>query len=404
MNEAWYEYPATSRSPHVTTMSDEEGIPPLTWARHIAQLHSQTPTNSHPAPSLPKDARQTVPEGHLAPPANETTVTELAHIRAAISKLAERIAEQSRELAALCSLLDKVAERQPTLNAPKAAAHLAQSASIAPTMTPIPTQHKPAPHAKARQPPPAWKTRNRPDDNPLHRNSPRRLIIDYLIPRSSQHPGQMLVESINTQIGRITKNSDIRVAGVLYSKKGRPIVIAADGTTAEALIPYSQTILGAIGHWGSKGSGRAWVDHQQFRVKLNGVPTKNALHVPVKPDDILNHITTWGPAKQADLAAPPRWIKPNTRNLTHSTIVIPFKSKEDAKNFLQHRDFLVLGELCHASIYSEQPPPCKPSRAHTPCATIDHHTKPACETKLAPSTDPAQLGTQLEMQTSDMQE
>ena len=49
--------------------------------------------------------------GRTAPLANETTATELVHLRAEISKLAEKLAQQSGELTALCLLVFKCAER-----------------------------------------------------------------------------------------------------------------------------------------------------------------------------------------------------------------------------------------------------------------------------------------------------
>lgn len=49
--------------------------------------------------------------GRTAPLTNETTATKLVHLQAKISKLAEKLAQQSRELTALCLLVFKCAER-----------------------------------------------------------------------------------------------------------------------------------------------------------------------------------------------------------------------------------------------------------------------------------------------------
>ena len=235
---------------------------------------------------------------------------------------------------------------------------------------------------------------------------------------------QMLVDFINGTLEMATQDSNIRIAGMLYLKNGRPITVAAESTTAEALIPHRTTILRTItGIWEPVA---AWVDDQQFRVKLNGVPTKGLDKEPLSPSDIVNQVAnTWGPAKQALLAQPPSWISPANKldQKTCSSIIIPFKSQQDALNFLQYRDFLVFGERCRASIYVEHPPPRQPSSKRTPHAHPEHHinpsdnakphhTSPAHNTEPAPSADPVQplligkksVAPQLELQTSDMQE
>jgi len=379
-----------------------------TWARHIAKLPSQTPKNSHPVPAMPKDACRTTPEGHTAPPANKTTVTELAHLRVEISKLAEKLAQQS----VLRSLVNKFAERRSTLGVLKGASHEAQSTPITSTTTPIPLiQHEPAPQVKPRKLPRALKTRTSPV-NPLHRNSPRRLVIDHPIPRSSQRSGQMLVDAISSALEKATQDSNTRVVCMIYSKNGRPVAIAAESTTAEALIPHRTAILKAItGTWEPV---TAWVDNQQFRVKLNGVPTKGPDKEPLSLANILNQIAnTWEPAKKALLAQPPSWISPANKldQKTHSSIVIPFASQQDAIDFLQYRGFQVFGERCRASIFSEHPPRRQPSIKHIPHADPEHHTSPARNAEPAPSTGPTQplhigkkcVAPQLESQTSDMQ-
>ena len=201
----------------------------------------------------------------------------------------------------------------------------------------------------------------------------------------------MLVDAINGALEKATQDLNTRVVCVLYSKNGRPIAVAAESTTAEALITHRTTILKTItGYW---EPAAAWVDNQQFRVKLNGVPTKGPGKEPLSPANILDQITkTWGPAKQALLAQPPTWISPANKpdQKTHSSIVIPFKSQQDAIDFLQYRDFLVFGERCRASVYSEHPPPRQPSSKHTPHTNPKHHTSSARYAEHAPSTGLAQ--------------
>ena len=222
-------------------------------------------------------------------------------------------------------------------------------------------QPKHAPHQqKACRPPRLWKNHT-PPLNPLHRNSTRRLIIDTPIPQDNHRIGRAVVEDINNRLLEKTKDEKICVDAVLYSRTGRPVIIAAMTTDAEALLPHRHLIMETI--TGRQGKTRAYVDRPQFRVKLNGVPTKDPAGKPLTAAVVLNYISgIWARYNDMEinwkLDHQPSWITPpeELAKKSHSTIVIPFNDKETATKFYRYKDFLVFGERCRTSLYTDHPP------------------------------------------------
>lgn len=272
------------------------------------------------------------------------------------------MAEQAKELTLLRDLVTKLA-----------APHVPSASSKDPPNTrasePTPSQqhvnHASIASVGLKKTPDAWKTRDSPD-NPLLRNSHRRLIIDHPVPRKDRPPSQATLLAINSALKSITTTPNLRVICVLYSKLGRPIIIASESTPAKELVQHRSIILQTI--IGKHQAVQAWVDGQQFRVKLNGVPTHDHDNKPISPVQICQHLIQ---TKQMEpsvlLAQPPEWIGATDKRAqkSHSSIVLPFLRQSDAIKFHHTRKYLVLGELCRTSVYTDQPPPKRKLSSHS---------------------------------------
>jgi len=295
---------------------------------------------------------------------------EVSALQKQIAALADQLAKQAEEITRLQRAVSDLTEAQthkiqpPTTAPPNMPAQNnneqskgnPEPACLAPSAQP-----KHAPHQqKACRPPRLWKNHT-PPLNPLHRNSTRRLIIDTPIPQDNHRIGRAVVEDINNRLLEKTKDEKICVDAVLYSRTGRPVIIAAMTTDAEALLPHRHLIMETI--TGRQGKTRAYVDRPQFRVKLNGVPTKDPAGKPLTAAVVLNYISgIWARYNDMEinwkLDHQPSWITPpeELAKKSHSTIVIPFNDKETATKFYRYKDFLVFGERCRTSLYTDHPP------------------------------------------------
>jgi len=189
-------------------------------------------------------------------------------------------------------------------------------------------------------------------------------------PPTHRHSGLAVVEAVNNLLCQSSTDPNTRIDAILYSKNGRPIVIASRSTSAEQLCPHANTIFKAV--FGRVENVNAYPDYQQFRVKLNSVPTTDSTNKPLSANNVLDHITATAniPGLQSfKLAQPATWIvsEDKLKQRPRSTIVIPFRSREEATQFHKYRDFLVYGERCRTSLYTNHPP-----HVHAPCQTTNH--------------------------------
>lgn len=126
--------------------------------------------------------------------ADASTDTELALLRA-ITELGDRLTQQTDKLNSLRTVVSSLVDRRAQIGSTKsfggAALHsrtpdIPRRAPIrsATTITNLlPTKPRTVSNATESTVPKAWKQRD-PPLNPLHRNSPRRLIIDHIVPRN----------------------------------------------------------------------------------------------------------------------------------------------------------------------------------------------------------------------------
>lgn len=341
----------TSRSPASQTWAEQA-------TQHLPQSRAK---NTRPAPPVS-------PNRPAEPPAKRRAIqtineSELAKLRTQISELADKLAQQTTEIAQLRSLLMNLTDRTE----PQESNPVNASTALHPYITPPPpTPQKPVRHANLAQ----WKERT-PPQNPLHRNSSQQYIIDIPIPRNEQRSGQIVVDAVNQQLAKTPDVSpETRIAAVLYSKNGRPILLAAPTIAASKLASLLPVIFTAI-----FGRGEQFIpghpDRQQFRLKLNGVPTKGPDNKPLNPLEVVQKVwNSFQPPRNPNmvLGQRPHWLgQPDQlAQKTHASIMIPFRNKEDAILFLQYRDFLVYGEQCRASPYTDTRPPRQTTRTHPP--------------------------------------
>src|ERR1700733_5442855 len=271
----------------------------------------------------------------------EDNTEEVAALREQISELADKLGKQAEEISQLRKAVSNLTE--------------AQTRSNKKPLTPAaPEQSRKNPEPTKAHPPPPAKPEHIPShpipQNPLHRYSDRRLILNPAIPKEKQKSGGQIVNEINQDIRN--RNRSACIDAIVYSRNGRPIVIASKGWKAEDLLPHTDII--AKRCYSSSSGVVAYPDRQLFWVKLNGVPAMDQYGSPVPVDQIVKHL-----GDSNDILIPlhvrPTWIKPLCRQ-THSTIVFSFCSREDATAFLRYRDFLVSGERCRATEYKNHPP------------------------------------------------
>lgn len=77
--------------------------------------------------------------------------------------------------------------------------------------------------------------------------------------------------AINKVFENVNPSAKLRAICLIYSKSGRPIIMSSETTPAKELVQYHALILHAITR--KHQAVQAWVDGQQFCVKLNCVPT-----------------------------------------------------------------------------------------------------------------------------------
>ena len=278
------------------------------------------------------------------PPSGEAD--NVAELRAQITDLTAKLNKQEQAISHLFSLLAKSSMHPEHTKPPPAPAPTHADATRGKSTNTKPTQ-------------PACQQRESPPLNPLHRNSDRRLIIDKVIPPMHQRSGLTIVEAVNSLLGQLSADPNTHIDAILYSKNGRPIVIASKSTSAERLHPHANNIFKAI--FGRTENVNAYPDYQQFRVKLNSVPTTDSTGEPLSANNVLDHITATASIPglpSFKLAQPATWIVPEDKlkQRPRSTIVIPFQSREEATQFHKYRDFIVHGERCRTSLYTNHPP------------------------------------------------
>ena len=107
---------------------------------------------------------------------------------------------------------------------------------------------------------------------------------------------------------------------------------------------------------------RAYPDYQQYRVKLNNIPTMSLrTGLPPHPEVILKFIDI----EAQDLACPAHWLRPaNTLPKENGTIVLAFRSEKVALQF--HRRY---GTHCRTSLYTDNPPKPHTTNTHGPKPT-----------------------------------
>ena len=285
-------------------------------------------------------------------PCDMATFTEIiSDIRAHVSAQAALLCEQSKEIAHLRNLIKDLSS-QSTTPSPHATMHMTPPKAPKEARIPNPSpRNDPLPAPKLPHRNRQWKE-CAPPQNPLRRYSDRRLILDKALPTEKQRSGQRIVDLINIEIAQRNGHQDTSIDAMVYSRNGRPIAIASKGLKAEELLPHTDIIAKMC--YDSPSGVVAYPDRQLFRVKLNGVRTRDQYKQDIPIDQILKHL---GEANDVPLPLhdPPTWIKPVTQQ-THSTLVFSFRSREDATAFLSYRDFIVSGERCRASAYKDHPP------------------------------------------------
>jgi hypothetical protein len=232
-------------------------------------------------------------------------------------------------------------------------------------MNPNPASAPPL-HNKSEHIPQQWKLRT--PSHPIHRNNAEsRLLLDIIIPHDKQAKGQAVVNWVNKLL-HTSRIYGAWIDAILYSTKGRPIVITSEITKAEALGPHARLIYEGI--FGEAPPAHlplhTYPDQQQYRVKLNNVPTRDLQdHNLIHPERVLHCLGI----KPEDLVCPAHWLTlANRPRKENGTIVIPFRSREEALQVHKHHNFLFLGELCCTSLYTDNPP--KPRTSNNPQASL----------------------------------
>jgi len=283
------------------------------------------------------------------PPAAKRRIddnTEVSLLRKQIAELADKLEKQAEEISRLQSAFSNLTETQTHNKKP-----------LTPTE---PAPAPPTPPVKPEHIPQQWKVRT--PSHPIHRNNAEsRLLLDIIIPRDKQAKGQAVTKKVNDLL-KLTK-APVMAHAVLYSKKGRPIVISSN---AEALSHQAHLVYEGIFGEPPSPQLRAYPDHQQYRVKLNSIPTMSLQSGhPISPDLVLKFLLI----PEQDLACPAHWLRPAYKPLKESgTIVLPFRSREAALQFHRQHDYLIFGTHCRTSLYTDNPPKThrKPAPPTTP--------------------------------------
>ena len=208
-----------------------------------------------------------------------------------IAELANKLVKQAEEISQLRKAISNLTEAQtcsdkkpPTPAAPERSRR-----------NPEPTKAHPSPPAKSKHIPLQWRVRTPSHtipQNPLHRYSDRRLILDKAVPKELQMSGQKIINLINHKIAICSGKtlSTTSIDAIVYSRNGCPIAIASKGLTAEDLLPHTATLAKTC--YSNPSGVVAHPDCQLFWVKLNGVPAKDQYERFIPTDQILKHLVT----------------------------------------------------------------------------------------------------------------
>ena len=269
-------------------------------------------------------------------------------------------------------------------------AHQQSGPMTAAPMANVTKSNNPTPIKPTRKSAPA--TKHKLPINAAQRGHENRLIIRFhpKLPESQRTiSGLMLRELVNTEIQDSCLDDPdnpvpehVRVSAVIWSNSGNPIVIGAEGCTAETLLRYEDAIIRALTPYpeslGQTDSiayeSYAHTDAIYYKVKINSVPTLAVNGSPQAPERVGEELARECQFYRGmEQFQPPAWLGQNADIATRSrgSVVVSLLRATDQDTLLAQKKVYLFGQLCSIVRYEELPPVWQCNK----CGSLDHRTE-----------------------------
>lgn len=196
--------------------------------------------------------------------------------------------------------------------------------------------------------------------NPLAAYHPSRLIVtirDGPLGAGNRLSEREAVNAINERLAAADDSKHLRVVAVRYNEKSNCVVFTREDQTAAELQQHEAKFLSVLA--GPGATAKTLLDKPWYKVQINGVDTGSSEGRIHTSEEIWDELRLNNPVfESVALLHAPRWMRPegDLSDQRASSVVLAFKSEEDALSVLHKGVLIAFGRFCRTAKHDDRPP------------------------------------------------